>query len=112
MTGSVTELLSPGRTVLLTNVTTISLSTVSSEVSRFLSSLFSTSFVAAASRSLASDNRPCSRNNTATWAVVWSEPCGVENTLSWIPPTAKLCFPGLDISRMAFVMNVLNKRSK
>jgi len=109
MAGSIALL--PGRTVLLTNVTTTSLRASPSGVDRLLSSLLSTIFVAATPRSSALDNRPCSKNKTATRPVALSEPSG-ENTLSWIPPTARLRFSALDIPQMVLMMNVLNKGSK
>lgn len=97
------------RTVLLTKVTTTRLSAIPSEVNRLLFSLFSTSLVAVASRLSALDNRPCSRNRTATRLVALPGSGSEENTLSWMPPTARVCFCDMGISQ---ITSIVNKRSR
>ena len=94
---------------LLTKVTTTRLSVAPPGVDLLLSSLFSTSFVAVASRLSALDNRLCNRNKTATGLVAPPGSGDGENTLSRTPPTARVCFCDLGIVRIASAMK---KRSK
>lgn len=101
--------LSSRRTVLLTKVTTARLSVAPPGVDLLLSSLFSTSFVAVASRLSALDNRLCNRNKTATGLVTSPGSGDGENTLSRMPPTARVCFCELGIVRIALAVK---KRSK